>query len=69
MIALLLAAAISAAPQPAPARAQGIATARIVSGERVQLDSPAAVASAQRTQIVRRQGDGQVTRLRLVEFQ
>jgi hypothetical protein len=67
LLLLLLAAS---APPPAGARVQAIATARIVEGTRIQLDSSKNVPEAQRRVVVRRESaTPQSTELRLVEFQ
>jgi hypothetical protein len=66
---LLLLASDAASPVPA-VRLQAVATARIVSGERIGLASKAEVPSAQRTIRVRRDpSSSQPRQLRLVEFQ
>ena len=75
MIEALLLLAAAPAPQPV-ARLQATATARIVSGERISLRASeagrrAAEAGRQRqsARILRREGDGRISELRLVEFQ
>lgn len=73
MSAVLLMLLAAAAP-PHGARLQATATARIVSGERIDFDaSPARTAEAvrlrQRSRILRIERDGGRSELRLVEFQ
>ena len=55
---------------PAPSRVQAVATATIVEGARIRLDSSTTVPEARRRVTVRREtGRPQPTELRLVEFQ
>jgi hypothetical protein len=66
---------MAAAPQPAGAHLQAVATARIVSGQRIRLTAIDAKAGAskpvpwQRSRIRRTDGHGSPTELRLAEFQ
>ena len=71
MVPLLLLIAASAAAAPPPARAQAVATATIVAGERVRFGPGAPrPPSAWRTRIVRWLPDARAaTELRLIEFQ
>ena len=68
--ALLLLAAAATSPQPG-VRLQALATARIVSGERVTFEAAVPPPSAQRRRILPRgsASDNSQAELRLVEFQ